>query len=301
MTPRSHHRPPQAGFTLVEAIVAIVLLGIIGGMVAVFIRAPLQGYKDTRQRAELTEMADLSLRRMERDLRLALPNSIRTNGSTIELLLTKGGGRYLAVEDDSPTGTPLSFDDPTKVTFNVVGPLPTGRAAIRTGTDLFVVNNQSADGAAPANAYLLAEANRNIAFIGALGTDADMPTITLLDNPFARQTPSMPSESSRFQIVSGPVAYHCVEGTDGTGTLYRQWNYAITRDPVYPPVAVLRSATATGAQSNPLIGGVHACSFTYEPDVSGRGGLVVLRLELHIPGEDTMIKLVHQVHIDNTP
>jgi MSHA biogenesis protein MshO len=301
MTPRHHHRSPQAGFTLVEAIVAIVLLGIIGGMVAVFIRAPLQGYKDSRTRAELTDLADLSLRRMERDLRLALPNSIRTNGSTIEFLLTKGGGRYLAVEDESPTGTPLSFDTATAVEFNVVGTLPTGRAAIQPGTDLLVINNQAADGAAPANAYLLAEANRNIAYIAGVGVAADMPTIRLQDNPFATQSPSMPSESSRFQIVSGPVAYHCVTGAGGTGTLYRQWNYAITKDPAYPPVTDLRSATATGAQSNPLIGGVHACSFAYEPDVSGRGGLVVLKLELRIPGEDAMISLVHQVHVDNTP
>jgi MSHA biogenesis protein MshO len=301
MTPRRIHRPPQAGFTLVEVFIAIVLLGIVGVLVAVFIRAPLQGYKDTRTRAELTDLAELSLRRMERDLRLALPNSIRTNGTTIEFLLTKSGGRYLALEDESPTGLPLSFDVPTQVTFNVVGPLPTGRAAIQPGVDLLVINNQSAEGAAPANAYLLAETNRNIAYIAAVGAAAGMPTITLQDNPFARQAPSMPSESSRFQIVSGPVAYHCVAGAEGSGTLHRQWNYAITKDPVYPPVAATRSATATGAQSNPLIGGVHDCSFTYDPDISGRGGLVVLKLELRIPGENAMIKLVHQVHVDNTP
>nr|MBP9219285.1 type II secretion system protein [Sterolibacterium sp.] len=51
----SHH---LAGFTLIEMIVAIVLLGIISVMVATFIRSPVLGYVDTVRRAELTDTAD---------------------------------------------------------------------------------------------------------------------------------------------------------------------------------------------------------------------------------------------------
>lgn len=41
-------RPRQfaRGFTLVEAIVVIVITGVIAGMVAVFIRTPVEGYMD---------------------------------------------------------------------------------------------------------------------------------------------------------------------------------------------------------------------------------------------------------------
>ena len=65
------------GFTLVEAIIVIVLTGILAGVVAVFLVIPVTGYFDVARRAELTDTADTALRRISRDLRLALPNSIR--------------------------------------------------------------------------------------------------------------------------------------------------------------------------------------------------------------------------------
>ena len=40
------------GFTLVEMIIVIVITGIIGGIVAIFLRAPVQGYVDSARRAE---------------------------------------------------------------------------------------------------------------------------------------------------------------------------------------------------------------------------------------------------------
>lgn len=294
MMPRAIQLRREDGFTLVEAIIAIVLLGIVSSMVAVFIRAPLQGYRDSRVRAELTDLADLALRRMARDLRLALPNSVRTSGTTIELLLTKTGGRYLTVDDASPSGTPLSFDDSAQRTFTVVGPLAGGRAAIVPGSDYLVINNQGTEASvAPANAYLLTGAQRNIAAItGVSEATPNLPTITLSDNPFAVQSPSMPSESARFQIVSGPVTYHCVPGASGNGTLYRHANYPITAAQGVPPA---------GGQSSPLISGVKSCIFDYKVDAGGRGGLVTLKLELQVPGDDAMIKLVHQIHVDNTP
>ena len=67
----------QRGFTLVEAIVVIVITGIIAAGVAVFIRAPVEGYVDSVARAELTDAADTALRRLSRDVNSALPNSLR--------------------------------------------------------------------------------------------------------------------------------------------------------------------------------------------------------------------------------
>jgi MSHA biogenesis protein MshO len=108
MKSRSFRLRRSGGFTLVEAIMTIAIIGIIGGIVAVFIRAPILGYRDTVDRAELTDQADLALRRMARDIRLALPNSVRVNdsgdhpGSQLELLLTRSGARYMADDDGVP-------------------------------------------------------------------------------------------------------------------------------------------------------------------------------------------------------
>jgi Tfp pilus assembly protein PilV len=66
MTPAVTRRLPRrtAGFTLIEAIIAIVITGILGAVVAVFISKPIQGYFDSVRRAELTDQADVALRRI---------------------------------------------------------------------------------------------------------------------------------------------------------------------------------------------------------------------------------------------
>ncbi len=73
---RAQHKQ-QYGFTLIEMIVVIVITGIIAGVVAVFLKAPVQGYIDSARRAELTDIADTAIRRMARDVRTAVPNSVR--------------------------------------------------------------------------------------------------------------------------------------------------------------------------------------------------------------------------------
>ena len=79
----------QSGFTLAEAVIVIAITGIISAVVAVFIKAPVQSYFDASRRAEMTDIADTALRRISRDLRLALPNSVRVAGgnTAIELIL----------------------------------------------------------------------------------------------------------------------------------------------------------------------------------------------------------------------
>src|SRR5690606_28790817 len=84
-----------SGFTLVEAVIVIAISGIVAAVVAVFIRAPVESYLDLNTRAELTDIADTAVRRMARDVRLALPNSIRSPGAQcFEYLATSTGGRY---------------------------------------------------------------------------------------------------------------------------------------------------------------------------------------------------------------
>jgi len=113
------------GFTLIEMIVVIVLTGIVVGMVAVFLRTPVQAYVDSAARAELSDAADIAVRRIAREVRRALPNSTRVTGggTTVEFIPTKSGGRYLAEEDNEGAGY-LDFTDSTDRTFTVVGQMP---------------------------------------------------------------------------------------------------------------------------------------------------------------------------------
>jgi prepilin-type N-terminal cleavage/methylation domain-containing protein len=128
MTTARKHLRSQRGFTLVEAIIVMVLTGVLAGVMVLFIRQPVQNYVDAAGRAGLTDTADLALRRMARELRSALPNSIRTTFNNgvwyVQFIPVRSGGQYLAVEDSTTGGIPLSFTSMSATQFDVVGPMP---------------------------------------------------------------------------------------------------------------------------------------------------------------------------------
>jgi MSHA biogenesis protein MshO len=316
---RSPPSRQQSGFTLIEAIVVIVVLGVLATMVAVFIRAPMQGYADAVGRAEVTDQADLALRRMARDLRLALPNSIRASDdrSAVEFLLTKTGGRYLSAEDGVDNAPVLDFADAAKRSFTVLGGLGSfGRAAVG---DYLVVYNLG-PGMQPADAYQYcpptgcasgAAPNNNVARITAINQQLipaldpvnTFPVVTLERNPFAAQSVplaspaqqvQLPSPTQRFQVVSGAVSYYCAAQPDGTLALWRAWGYAITPSQNVPPAGGQRALLATRLARCDI--------FDYRTAAAQRSGLVILALELKARNQgDPAIRLVHQVHVDNTP
>lgn len=300
------------GFTLVEAIIVIAIIGIIGAIVAVFIRAPILNYRDTVDRVELTDQADLALRRMARDIRTALPNSVRVSadGSALELLQTRSGARYLAADDGVDTSLVLSFDDAAKNSFAALAP-PASFAQVRSGDYVAVYN--LGEGYEPANAWQLASGAGacpggsaagagNIAPISALAPATDtiggqsVPTmhLTLACNPFARQDIQLQSPRRRFQVVSGPVSFYCAARPDGTLALWRAWGY---------PIAATQAIPAAGQRTLVASRLTHCAGlFSYGTAAAQRSALVGIALELHGRNDSVpAIRLVHQVHVDNTP
>src|SRR6202007_3248571 len=119
------------------------------------------GYVDSAARADMADTADTALRRMARDIRLALPNSIRVSpdASYIEFLETRTGGRYLSADDNPSTGHILSFTDSNQLQFDAVGLLPSKNPQsispeqqIQAGSDSLVVYNLG-QGITPVDAY----------------------------------------------------------------------------------------------------------------------------------------------------
>jgi MSHA biogenesis protein MshO len=270
----------QAGFSLVEAIVVIAITGILSSVVAVFIQGPVQSYMDASRRAALTDIADTAARRVGRDLRLALPNSVRvmTSGGLVylEFLATVTGGRY---KDDE---TCFSSGCSSITTFGDVVPA----APIVPGNDRLVIynqyNNSGAD-CSPTNPSVYCGNNSSV--ITAVADGGSEDTISFAAQVFV---PQNGSPSKRFQVVSGPVSYVC----DPTaGTLRRYSGYAI--QPVQPTVFA-------GAVNALLADSVSNCSVTYDGStVTLRAGLVSLWLQLTQAGES--VNLYHGVHVDNVP
>jgi MSHA biogenesis protein MshO len=280
----------EAGFTLIEAIVAIVITGIVAGIVAGFIAKPVEGYADSVRRAELTDVADVALRRMTRDVRLALPNSLRTVANGFEFVMTRAGGRYRADGDGSTCGNFLFTTDvdctpgvetASELDFDVLGPMP----AI-TGGDRIVVYNFGA-GYAPADAY----AGGNIATVsGAVAITVN--PVPLVANPFPAQLPPLPSPTARFQVVGATdlvVRYTC---TGGVLTRFAGCSLAT------PSVCAGTGAVLAGSvTAEPKA----TCTIDYASAATGRNGLLLVRLTLTDTPSGESATLVQQIHVDNAP
>ena len=260
------------GFTLIEMIMVIVIIGVIGTIIAIFIRRPIDAYFDSARRAALSDAADTALRRMARDIRTALPNSLRqSSNQCIEFIPTKAGGRYRAEELVPGDGTSLDFAAMDS-SFNMLGrnsDLPADQQ-IAAG-DVIAVYNL---GIAGADAY----AGNNTAVVRSVvnGTET-------LINIASTQFP-LASGSSRFHVI--PAGEKIVSFVCNAGLLYRNANYAYAS-----------SCPTTGGAV--LATNLSSCDFVLAGSDLQRNGLVQMTLRLSKDGET--VSLYHEAHVDNTP
>ncbi len=259
-----------AGFTLVELVAVIVIVGILSVMGGKLIVAPVTGYLDLSRRARLVDQADLALRRMQRDIRAALPNSVRIagGGTALEFINTTDGGRYRRYPDASGAGDILDFST-ADTSFDVLG-----RLSRTPKTTQFVVVYNVAPTGATGNAF----SGVNRAQIGADSSDIN---IKLEGSGF--EFP-LQSPYQRFFIVDEAISYVCQ-----AGQLVRYHNYGIPVSQSLAPVG-----TAALVSTN-----VSSCAFSYDPGTSQRAGLVTFNLTLTEAGES--VTLIQQVHVVNTP
>ena len=277
----------QRGFTLVEAVVVIVITGIIAAGVAVFIRAPVEGYVDSVARAELTDAADTALRRLSRDVNAVLPNSLRQGpgAACIEFLPALGGGRYRVAPRADGTGNILDFtqNDPSFDVLAQNGLPPTGGF----GNSSVVVYNLGIPGA---NAY--DPNDRNRAAINAGTSNAGLITLATA-NQFPFRSPG-----NRFQVIqNASVVYYCAGSAIWRAS--RALPAGVLAAPAACPQADFVGATV-------LVGNVDCTqsSFAYNAAVSQRHGILALTLVLTQPasrGVNETISLYQEVQIDNTP
>lgn len=274
-------RRAEGGVTLIEMIVAIVIMGILVALVGMFGRRQIDAYLDVASRAALADAADTALRRISRDLQGALPNSVRATtaggSSFLEFVPIVDAGRYRAGQTPTGAGNPLDFADPADNSFDVLGPTVT----VPAGGELVIYNlgQPGSDVYDGSSRRALTTTGGGLASLGYSGGQF----------PFA-------SPQSRFQIVGAPATYEC---DPAAGVLRRRWCYAYQSGQPVAFGGLGAHPSCTGVGSAVLVDNVSACSITYVPGALQRNGLVSINLTLTANNES--VTLMQQVDILNAP
>jgi len=273
----------QRGFTLIELIMVMVLMGILTAVSLVFILQPFQAAADLERRASLVDAADLALNRMTREARNALPNSVRVhNASHVEFVSTVGGGRYRRLPATDGSGQilipakPAGDFDVLGALFGAIQPLAAGTNCAGGSGHCVSIYNTGQPGF---DVYQ----QQNIAAIEAITISNGTTTISYVSGQPGSPAFATHSPQQRFYIVGEVVSYVCA-----AGQLRRHSGYGLHAD--MPPPLTGGELVATN---------VDDCQFSYAAGTSARRGLLTLRLDFERGGE--RIFLLAQSQVLNAP
>jgi MSHA biogenesis protein MshO len=278
-----------SGFSMIELIVAIVITGIVVGLMSMFIAAPMQSYLGQARRSMLQDSADNILRAMNDDIRPALPNSARITpaGTTlaIDVIRVVATSRYYSVS--TPPGNAaqeLSFYA-ADTNFTTTGEFDQPANVPATTHQLsLVVGNRNLPGGPSAYALtgVITPPGAQINFAAPLN---DERAITIP----AGVTFTSPSAQRRLFLVAGPITYLC---DLAAGTLTKYVGHPI--DPV--PLTTDAQLTGAGATRSLIATSLIACDAKASDGDLMRGGLVTVHITLSNTGET--IQLLQQIPIE---
>lgn len=288
----SVRRSRESGFTLIELVMVIVITGILAGVVAPMIARPTSAFLAETRRGALVDTAETALDRMSREVRLAVPNSVRVDGTShvVEFLRTIDGGRYRSA---SPPGIYLDFASTTG--FDVIGDL--------AACDSLNTSNIAATCAKESACYVVvgnlgggtgsdAFAGDNTEPLQSCSKDGAADGSDHIDLAAAKSFPQ-PSPNQRFQIIDTPVTYLC----DLTaGTLRRYDGYTITASQSNVDTDTELTSLANPAESYLMAKDVSACQFSYDASITH-----LLTVSLTITRDNESISLSKKIRVENQP
>lgn len=251
----------REGFTLIELILVILLLGIIGAMGGEMISTAFKGFSDTDARMELFEEGKLALMRMEREIHHMIPNAIDHTGTTVSFGLIDVNtlnssifGQYESVDDDT-----------IKDLSNTV---------LANGSFISIYNTSWTD--------FSSVGNRKIYTTTAAGSNMNLQK-AVIDGHSATQ---------RFYPVTKAVRYFL----DGS-VLYRaEINVTLATDFA---TTLTNITPTTTPPAYPLLSHITALSFSYVPATFTRNALV--RVNFTLENKGNSLDFHKEIQVRNVP
>lgn len=255
----------QLGFTLVELIFVLVILGLVGAIGSSFLVDTMDMYQRTANRVKLMQKGRVAIEQMSRYLRAAVPNSVRVSasGKCLEFVPSVAGGYYLNALPDSENGgtasssvaiAPLTYSGGA-ASFFIVAPL--------TSADIYTAASTSA------RAAVSAVATNSVTLSGA--------------KLFSRNSPAR-----RYYLASNPKRFCLV-----SGNLYRYSSYGFLTSTL--------DDTSPGGSADLMLNQINqsASSFSISAGSEQRNTSIALQLSLTAGSETVVIR--HQVLVRNVP
>ena len=268
-----HQLRHSSGFTLVEMVMVIVIASILAVGSTMFISYSVGGYVDSARRQELVTIGLTAAEKIGREVRNALPNSIRITAADncLEFIPIVAGSTYVSVPiasaastfDAAPMGAAAAVNQRhvvvypinTAALYNPVspGPITPGRGSLPAGSTQVAVTLAA-------------------------------PHQFLTDSP-----------TRRFFMVDPPVAY-CQVGTQ----LFRYQNYGFV-----PNIVNLAAALPTTVPDRQLVADqLRAGSLVWDFTPASLVRNAVLRLSFDLVDPQAALEVLpieHEVQVRNVP
>jgi MSHA biogenesis protein MshO len=272
----------QQGFTLIELVTVIVILGVLATGISSFLRFGVQSYTHAADRDALISSARFVVERLNREVRNALPNSIRTigvNNQCLEFVPIDKSVVYL----DIPVAPEPKID--------IVDVLMLENNLLTTTKYVAVYALDSAE---------IYDIDFGVvkSFLEVNDTSEKVKTISFASEiTFNEESPT-----ERLYFLGSPVTY-CVEGQD----IYRYQTYGFGDDDSYdingkPFITETTTTTTTERDLMAKYVDIYAVDefpFQTIPATLKRNGLALIRLKFARNLEEIVFN--NEIQVPNVP
>ena len=279
----------KQGFTLIELIITIVLIGILSVFLSNIILLPINNFFEINKRTQLVSLADQALYKLRLEMSRAAPYSVRTETrkdatsndsvSVIEFYPSNSAMRYIR-KYGTTVEPPYTIDINSKTTqFTVRGKFfdfnPTQDYQVYIYNDNpYGVTNLIYKQEPVITAAQKINVSANPTNIDNLGEY----TITINKHQFAGNSPF-----SIVYFMKSPISYVC---DTRSGEITRVSNYTPTATILWKTDGGYQKPTFTNGQADILVKQVKSCEFYW--DTYRRFLLVNLQLKDEISGTTTL-------------